>query len=429
MSHPRSTTTRSDRKDASPMTRPTAHSRPDHHTPPLPSVLIRTLPLLHGNYGGILQAFALQTFLREQGVQAVTDSAVEYRWSVRTPVGTALALARGRLDARLTPAMRNTVNRDLVAFVQDTMQTVDGLVASGIPRRSVLDGISVAISGSDQVWRHSYGDVRRFLFSDLPDPAVRKISYAASFGKDDLLEYPPGLLGETATLAQQFSALSVREDTGVGLCREHWSATAERHLDPVFLLEASRYRAIVGSRTDVVDRVEPGAGTLFAYVLDGSPAKTALLERIASRLGLRLHTLVVPAEGSRQGMRRDPGAHVRPAMEKWIGAIADADFVVTDSFHGAAMSILLNTPHIALINRQRGAARFESLHRAFGLEDRLVADMEDALPAAVTDPVDWGRVNEIIDSERQRSWRYLRSHLPEMAEPTAVPERRAGGGE
>ena len=137
------------------MTTQTAHPRPDQDARPLPSVLIRTLPLLHGNYGGILQAFALQTFLREHGVNAVTDSAVEYRYTVRTPVGTALALARGRLDARLTPPMRNTVNRNLVTFIRDSMQTVDGLVASGVRRRTVLGGISVAITGSDQVWRRS----------------------------------------------------------------------------------------------------------------------------------------------------------------------------------------------------------------------------------------------------------------------------------
>ena len=401
------------------MTRPVA--------PALPSTLIRTLPLLHGNYGGILQAFALQTYLREHGVHAVTDSAVEYRYTVRTPVGTALALARGRIDERLSPAMRNTVNRNLVTFVRDSMQTVDDLVATGPSRRTVLGNISVAIAGSDQVWRAGYGDVRRFLFSDLGDPAVRKISFAASFGRDDLQEYSPRLMAESARLARRFSALSVREDSGVDLCREHWSVPAERHLDPVFLLEASRYRELAGRGSSSSDGGQQREGSLFAYVLDGSADKTALLERIAARLGLRLRSLAVPAHGSRRGVRADPDAHVRPSMEDWIGSISDADFVVTDSFHGAAMSILLNTPHIALVNQERGAARFMSLHRTFGLEDRLVPTVDGSVPAAVAAPVDFDRVNRVVADERLRSWQYLTDHVPAMSSAPGTPVPRPEG--
>jgi hypothetical protein len=390
-----------------------------------PSVLIRTLPLLAGNYGGILQAFALQAYLRDFGVRAVTDSAVEYRSTFRTPVGTALALAKGRLDQRLTPTMRNTVNRNLVAFVRENMETVDDVVATGPSRREILGSVSVAITGSDQVWRREYADVRRYLFADLDEPGPRKIAYAASFGKDDLDEYSPQLVEQTALLAQRFSALSVREDSGVDLCREHWSMTAERHVDPVFLLDASRYRDLAGRGAHAAGQVGPDRKSVFAYVLDASEEKTALLERIAAQLRLPLQRFPVSEHGSRRVMRANPEAQVRPSMQSWLSSFRDAQFVVTDSFHGAAMSILLNKPYIALTNRDRGAARFVTLHRTFGLEDRLVSEIHDSLPAAVATPVDWERVNQAIEDERVRSLGYLAEHVPGMATP--VPLTRHPG--
>jgi len=206
-----------------------------------PSALIRTLPLPHASPDGILQALALQAHLHDLGMRAGTDSALEHRSTIRTRVGSALALAKGRLDQRLTASMRNNVNRDLVTFVRESMETVDDLLATGPSRREILAKVSVAITGGD--------------------------------------EYSPQVLDRIALLALRFSAVSVREDSGVDLSREHWSVKAERHVDPVVLLDATRFRTLVGQSAQAAGGADCDHGSVFAYVFD-SAAGTK--ERIAA---------------------------------------------------------------------------------------------------------------------------------------------------
>jgi len=102
-------------------------------------------------------------------------------------------------------------------------------------------------------------------------------------------------------------------------------------------------------------------------------------------------------------------------MHHWLGSISAAEFVVTDSFHGAAMSIILNKPYVALVNRARSAAGFASMHRSLGLQNRLVWEIGDSVPAPVAAPVAWGRVNRIIADERLQPGRYLAANVPSLS--------------
>ena len=83
----------------------------------------------------------------------------------------------------------------------------------------------------------------------------------------------------------------------------------------------------------------------------------------------------------------------------------------TDSFHGTAFSIIFNKPFIVVANTDRGAARFTSVLKVFGLEDRLVSNVAEVTPGLLRKKIDWKSVNSKISQERQRSETYLRQHL------------------
>ncbi len=377
--------------------------------PSMPSVIIRTLPLAFGNYGGVLQAYALQEYLRRLGADPVTDTPATFRVTTRTMARAAVSTLQGRGGEYLPPSIRNAANSQIHRFVEARIRTVDALEARGVRRRDVLDAASVSITGSDQVWRRAYGRVLPYLFADIARPDLRMLSFAASFGRGDLHEYSSRLIHESACLARRFHAVSVRETSGVEICRQHWGVAAEQHLDPVFLFDGDHYRELAGH--GVESRIRKEERSVLAYVLDNSPAKSAFVEEAAARLGARPTSIRIPELPLRRAYRADPVAYLRPTVEDWIHDFVCADFVITDSFHGTALSILLNRPFISLVNHSRGAARFTSLLEVFDLADRLWSSPEEPLPSELLGPVDWESVNRVAERERERAGDYLTKNV------------------
>jgi polysaccharide pyruvyl transferase WcaK-like protein len=103
---------------------------------------------------------------------------------------------------------------------------------------------------------------------------------------------------------------------------------------------------------------------------------------------------------------------VVPELENWLAAFADAEFVVTDSFHGCVLSLLLHKRFIAVGNSRRGMARLSSLLNMFGLDMRLVhgIDPEDDGVYFLSD-IDWEEVDRVIARKREESFDFLRKAL------------------
>jgi hypothetical protein len=101
-----------------------------------------------------------------------------------------------------------------------------------------------------------------------------------------------------------------------------------------------------------------------------------------------------------------------PALEDWLAAFADAEFVVTDSFHGCVLAILMHKRFIAVGNSRRGMARLKSLLDMFGLDMRLVhgIDPEDDGDYFLSEP-DWGTIDGILEEKRMASMAFLKDSL------------------
>jgi polysaccharide pyruvyl transferase WcaK-like protein len=101
-----------------------------------------------------------------------------------------------------------------------------------------------------------------------------------------------------------------------------------------------------------------------------------------------------------------------PPLEEWLSGFADADFVVTDSFHGCVLAILFHKPFIAMGNGQRGMARMRSLLEMFGLDQRLVhgIDPEDDGEFFLSQP-DWIAVDAVLAEHRAAARRFLADAL------------------
>ena len=103
-----------------------------------------------------------------------------------------------------------------------------------------------------------------------------------------------------------------------------------------------------------------------------------------------------------------PQGSMAAPVEQWLAGFCDADYVVTDSFHGCVLSILLHKPFVAVGNSLRGMARMNSLLSMFGLDGRLVQgiDPEDDGEYWLLEP-DWDAVDAVLTQQRDLSIGFL----------------------
>ena len=102
------------------------------------------------------------------------------------------------------------------------------------------------------------------------------------------------------------------------------------------------------------------------------------------------------------------------SVAQWIAGIRDAEFVVTDSFHGTAFPIIFNKRFITIGNSARGMARFNSLLKIFNLKDRFILpeDINDSnLERLVQTQINWDEVNKIRSYETERARKFLEDAL------------------
>lgn len=371
-------------------------------------IAVITLPL-HTNYGGILQAYALKTYLESMGHEVTVldrkDKMPLPKWWKAPFIYAKRGLARLVKGPEAPEVFRELrYRREYPVLSANTGKFIDRYVSPRLLNwyDDVKEGeYDAFVVGSDQVWRPLYfGKIDDAFLAFTKDWDVIRVSYAASFGTDKL-EYEYMQLEECSALLERFDAVSVREDAGVAMCGEWFDCDrAVQVVDPVMLLGREEYESLSAGVSD-----HPCRGRLVTYILDDAPEKKAVVDHMLKVSGLEKSDVSVHADD----LRVPVVERTVPALESWLAAFADAGFIVTDSFHGCVLSILFHKPFVAVGNSRRGMARIHSLLDRFGLDMRLVhgIDPEDDGSFFMEHP-DWEGVDAVLAQEREKSEKFLR---------------------
>lgn len=371
---------------------------------------ILTLPL-HNNYGGILQAYALQTVLKRMGHDAVV---IDKSREIKLPI---LSFSRYflyfKLLAHKVLVDRNTTifwdrkhNREYKVMSTYTLPFIQQYIKRFIAARdysNIKQGdFDAFVVGSDQVWRPKYfgqNIISNAFLSFAKDWNVKRISYAASFGTEGW-EYTEAQTLECKEWIKKFDAVSVRESSAVKLCKEHLNVDALHVLDPTMLLSATDYIQLFKEAN-----TPQSPGSLMCYILDETDDKQKVVSNVEETLNLTAFSV-----NSKYEVRTAPlEERIQPPVEAWLRGFNDAKFVVTDSFHACVFSILFEKPFIVYGNKDRGMARFHSLLSIFGLENRLVTSSAEA-QKVISVPIDWSLVNAKKKEWQERSYNFLKNN-------------------
>lgn len=256
---------------------------------------------------------------------------------------------------------------------------------------------SAFIVGSDQVWREEYAPRIENYFFDILDrtDSRPRIAYGASFGisqgyiSEDKIDVCRDLL-------DKFKAVSYRESEGGKILRNVFKRADAIHvLDPTQLLSADEYRKLIRSHDKIATQRYVGA-----YILDNNEEKEKIITSVEQSLSLPIR---------RMGIMVPKGS--MPTVSQWLALFDQADFVVTDSFHGCVFSIIFQKPFIAIANKERGIDRFLTL--LDGIEDRLIYSYEDFIKyrGTLMHNIDYDNIRPIFDSKRKASIDFLKNAL------------------
>ena len=296
----------------------------------------------------------------------------------------------------------NLISQNTRDFIKKNIKTTQRLPLSDMKR---LNGdFDAVVVGSDQVWRYKYlgNSIKEFFFSSFLNVPI-KIAYAASFGTD-VWEMPSDVTNVCKELVKQFNGVSVREDSGIQLCKEFLSIDAVHVLDPTLLLSAEDYVSLVEK-----SNIPSHSGDLMTYILDKTIEKKQIIKNISESLKLT-PIEVLPDKTFSEVGHKGLSQCIVPPIESWLRGFMDAKFVVTDSFHGTVFSIIFNKPFVVIGNADRGLSRMQSLLSLFGLEDRLITSM-DNVAGKMNVSIDWRLVNQQWYDLRLKSLNFISKSL------------------
>ena len=259
----------------------------------------------------------------------------------------------------------------------------------------------VYCTGSDQTWNSGWnkGILPELFLKFVPDN-VKKISYAASIGKSKLDDWE---VKETKTLLSRYQYISVREASAKDIVEKQLGLPSAAHvLDPTLQVNKEFWLSILGE--SYKPKYEKGKYVLI-YQLNTNPDFDKYAKEFAKRKGWKLVRFCVRHY---QGLRCGK-AELIPNVEDFIGLIANAGCVITDSFHATAFSCNMNTPMICIYPNDY-SSRLASILKLVGLEDRHLTDYNDFSFVENT-RVDFTHVNEVLEREREIGWNYLKKAI------------------
>lgn len=346
---------------------------------------------LKDNYGGILQAAALYSFLEQKGYEPflINKHPFKKKWKILITRIFELIPIQNYKNFRISNIKFMKNQSFFLEHFKNSSQVMYS--KKEIETYILHEKIDVLLVGSDQVWRYAYIGEKEydayFLNFNIPQE-IKKISYAASFGISAW--EAPEKSSDIEKYLSKFNAVSVREQSGIDICEKQFNyMDAKLVLDPTLLIDDKFYCNLL--LPNIVEN-----NTLVTYILDNNRHKINVVKNAYDYFALNNQI--------------DLNDKLKIySIKEWVSHISKANFVVTDSFHGMLFSIIFKKQFIVILNKGRGADRFYSMCNLLGLEDRVIQDSQSA--KFYGQKIDYNKVYDKLNTLKLFSSNFLRESI------------------
>lgn len=343
----------------------------------------------HDNYGAMLQCYALQKKLQSMGVETDVIDYVcevsEHPLSLRALKSKGIKRYISGSIGAITRIPRKKCFCDFRKLIKMTHVVTEKNISQ---LGASYDGYIV---GSDNVWNSDItGLDERYFLSFVADKR-RRASYAASFGSSKLRD---AQREDYKRMLSDFAILACRENSGAALIEELTGKHADVVCDPSILLSSDEWNAIAKTPKEKYPY-------LLAYQMVPSASFVKFVNEVATAKKLKVIFIPFP-----YGLIK---CKTKPSIGplEWLGLFKNAEFILTDSFHGCAFSAILNKQFAVSISQL--GERIDNLLTILNIKERVVKTSSEV--KALSD-IDYGKVNQLLANFREKS----EARLSEMLE-------------
>lgn len=371
------------------------------------------------NYGSLLQSYALQQELNSRGIDneiifyQKRDVWKQFKRLFNIP----LVIAKGKVVYRQMYC--RTVNRELGTNLNIRDAEFEKFVLKYLNRSTPYIGwgaLTGCVSnyyafllGSDQVWNPTNMGTDYYTLNWIPD-GIKKATYAPSFGVSSI---PRSQKKKTSEFLNRIDFLSTREESGARIIYDLTGRKAEVVCDPTLVVDIECWEKLKGGTPFVKGKY------IFCYFLGSNPLHREFAKHMKEHTGYKLVALqhldeLVKADFD---FADEKPFDVGPA--EFVNLIANAEFVLTDSFHGTVFSILYKKKFFTLNRYAQGKkestnSRTETLLSIMQISDRKITGSEP--PESVIErPINYETVQDRLEKYRAKSREYLDMVLGELS--------------
>lgn len=358
------------------------------------------------NYGSFLQAYGLKTTLEQMGHQ-VQFVDYEVGPSLVLPLKSSglgrLLLQKGLSAAKMIlpsyRAKRNLQIQQNQSFAEfHSRFEREFLPQLGISEKKIVrPQLDALVIGSDEVFNCTQaGDMVGYslqLFGK-DHQAQRLISYAASFGSTTMEKLDHyGIRQEIAECLKKFDYISVRDENSDVIVSTLCGKKPEQNIDPVLLYDFPEVDSVNVTLDNYI--------VVYAYAGRIRENEAKVIQEFASRNGKKLVSL-----GFRQSFC---DLCIKASPMEVLAYVKNADYVITDTFHGSVFSIKYQIPFATLI-RDSNKQKLSDLLARFELTSRSVENLCN-LESVVTQPMDADGIRNLLAEYQQQAKSYLTAAL------------------
>ncbi len=352
------------------------------------------------NYGQILQAYALTTYLNNAGCDA---RLVDYRYDIDRCFF-AYETNRNFKNLLKVVAKRTFIyplylklndKKRFLQFKKAHLKITTKAYNTVYELQKCPPVADCCVSGSDQIWS-IYLPRPKVYFLAYACKNSKKVAYASSFGRSSLSQCEQK---EYAPLLSMYSAIGVREDSGVDICAK-MGCKAEWVPDPTILLSKSDYEKIMHAKSPF----KTNKKKVFVYIVGGdNDAKLA-----AAIKGMHDAEVIIAADNIINGLQNS-----NLSIPEWIRAINDCDLVLTNSFHGTMFSLIFNKDFYVFerVGETRSMnVRVNSILSVVDLKNRLITESAQNLQLNEP-PINWDSVLAKLKAWKDVGENFIRKNI------------------
>lgn len=358
-------------------------------------VAILTLHCVN-NYGSVLQTLATQLVFKKMGCECYFIDYIRenckkenlmMNWKKNS--GSVVFLLKKII---LYPTL-NTYPKVFRRFIVDNVNLTKRTYYNHEELKKIDLDVDIFCIGSDQVWNSTWnGGILTEYFLDFVSCNIRKIAFASSFGKTEIDSSEEKVIYE---YLKGFHRISVREESGTRICNKMGLENVTTIIDPTLVVDHNIWRTYFRTSKRALKE-----NYILIYQLNSNREFDLYAKRISKKMNMKL----VRVCWRYDQFYKSGHSVLLPSPNEFLELIANANYVLTDSFHATSFALNFNVNMVCVLPEKYNC-RISDFLQIFNLQSRILDNYDNY--EIIDQLIDFEQINIKLQKYRETAYKWI----------------------